>query len=173
VQVTTGLLAPFGWGYGFPDWVDVASPAAGANQSFTVDGSNLIRVVAARAKLTTSATVANRFVTIDYIDARSVVRASSGASVAVPASQTNQQHDWAYNRAAGSSASGATTFAPLLFTFLPAGYTVRFTVANIDTTDQLSGLSLWLERWPTGPRGEPVGMVTETEAARGALGLPD
>jgi hypothetical protein len=173
VQVTTGLLAPFGWGLGYPDWVDVPQPAAGANASFTVDGSNYVRVIAARARLTTSVTVANRFVTLDYVDARAVVRASSGASVAVPASQTNQQHDWHYNRGAGSSGAGATTVSPLLFTFLPPGFVIRFTVANIDGTDQLSSLSLYLERFPTGVRGEPTGMVTEREYVRHNVGLPD
>jgi hypothetical protein len=173
VQDTTGLLAPYGWGLGYPDWVDVPQPSAGANASVLVDGTNIVRVLAARARLTTSATVANRFVSLDYVDARSNVRASSGASVAVPASQTNVQHEWDYNRAAGSSGAGAQTSSPLLFTFLPPGFTIRFTVLNIDGTDQLSSLSLWVERFNTGPRGEPTGMVTALEEARGALGLPD
>lgn len=170
MAVTTALVAPYGWGLAFQDWIDVASPAAGANASFTVDGAWSIRVLAARARLTTSVTVANRFVSLDYVDARTVVRGSSGASVAVPASQTNQQHEWDYNRAAASSGTGAPTASPLLFTWLPPGFTIRFTVLNIDTTDQLSGLSLWVEKWPTGARGEPQGMVTDEQAALGAIG---
>jgi hypothetical protein len=173
VRVTAGLTAPFGWGLAYSDWVDVPQPGAGAAASFLVDGPWSVRVIAARARLTTSAAVANRFVSLDYVDARSNVRASSGASVAVPASQTNQQHEWHYNRAAASSGSGAATASPLLFAFLPPGMTVRFTVANVDAADQLSGLTLWVEKWPTGPRGEPQGMVTEAEYVRATHGLTD
>ena len=173
MAVTAGLVAPYGWGLAYPDWVDVVSPAAGANASFTVDGANYVRVLAARARLTTSATVANRFASLDYVDARGVVRGSSGAGVAVPASQTNVQHEWHYNRGSSTSGAGVQTTSQLLFTFVPPGFTVRFTVANIDATDQLSSLSLWLERWPTGPRGEQQGMITSTEAELGSAGLPD
>ena len=162
MQVTEGILTPLTAGLGFPDWVDVPSPAAGANQSFTVDGAWYVRVLAARARLTTSATVANRFVTLDYVDARGSVRASSGASVAVPASQTNVQHEWAWNRGASSSGAGAATSSPLLSAFCPPGFTIRFTVLNIDGTDQLAGLSLWVEKFPTGYRGYPSGAVAAT-----------
>jgi hypothetical protein len=34
---------------------------------------------------------------------------------------------------------------------------IRFTVAGIQVGDQLSGLSLWVEKFPTGPTGYPTG----------------
>jgi hypothetical protein len=140
----------------------VAPPAAGLNASVTVDGAWACRVIAARALLTTSAVVANRFVTLDYVDARGNVRASSGGAVAVPASQTNVRQEWHYNRGVISSGAGAPTVAPLLFTFLPPGFTIRFTVANIDATDALTSLSLWLEKFPTGSHGYPSGAVAQS-----------
>lgn len=157
VQVTEGVLTPFDWGLGYQDWVDVPAPSAGANASFLVDGAWYARVLAARARLTTSAVVANRFLSLDYVDARGTVRASSGASVAVPASQTNVQHDWAWNRGASSSGSGAATASPLLSAFCPPGFTIRFTVSGIDVGDTLTVLSLWLEKFPTGYKGYPSG----------------
>lgn len=162
--VTEGILAPFSAGLGFPDWLDVTQPAAGANASVTVPGDWGCAVIAARAVLTTSATVANRFVSIDYVDARGTVRASSGTAVAIPASQTNVQTDFQSGRGSVMSASGSPTAAPLLYTYLPPGFTIRFTVLNIDTTDQLSKLSLWLAKYPTGARGYPTGAYGDPDA---------
>ena len=73
-DVTTGLLQPFGWGLGYPDWIDPASPAAGANFVHTVGGSHYERLIAATATVTTDANAANRFVSLDYMNAPLFVR---------------------------------------------------------------------------------------------------
>lgn len=159
MQVTEGLVQPFGYGLAYPDWLDVASPAAGATASVTVDGRFSLRVLVARLSLTTSADVANRLVTIDYIDGRGVTRAVNGAGVVVTASTTGQAFEFDAHRTVGEWAANTPVFAPLAPWILPPGSVVKFNVTNIDNTDQISGLSLWVEKFPSGARGYPQGPV--------------
>lgn len=157
MKVTEGLVQPFGWGLAYPDWIDVASPSAGSNASVIVDGAWNARILAARATLTTDSNAANRVVTLDYLDARGNVRASSGSAAVVVASTTGQVINWLTGVGGGSSAANSPTWCSLLSIFLYPAMQVRFTVVGIQAGDQLSGLSLWVEKFPTGPTGYPTG----------------
>lgn len=148
-----GLVLPFGYGKAFPDWVDVPAPAAGAETAFTVDGGYAIRLLAARSILTTDANVANRSHTVDYVDARGNVRVRNGAGLVVTASTSAQGFEWSSSRAIAEWASNTPIYAPLFPAILPPGFTIRFEVTNMQAGDQLSGLSLYVERFPTGPGG--------------------
>ena len=157
---TYGLVEPFGYGKAFPDWLDVTTPAAGAQASVTVEGRWALRVLAARCTLTTDANAANRLVTIDYLNNNGVVRARSGAGVVITASTSAQAFEFSAHRTVAEWAANTPIFAPLQPWILPPGFVVRFTVTNIQATDALTALSLWVEKFPTGNQGYPLGYQT-------------
>jgi hypothetical protein len=166
VSVTEGLVAPFGYGLAYQDWIDVAQPAAGATATVTIGGENYLRVVAARLSITTDANAANRLVTLDYINARNVTYVQNGAAVVVTASTSAQVFEWDANRSVSEWAANTPVWAPLVTEIMPPGFQIKFNVTNIQATDQISSLRLWVERFPSGPRGYPQGMQREGRTAR-------
>lgn len=156
---TAGLVEPFGYGVAYPDWLDLATPAAGAVQTLTVPGEYNMRVVAATLTITTDANVANRFVSLDFINARGITYVRNAASVLLTASTTAQSFYWAIDRTVAEWNTGTPVFVPLLNAFLPPGFAVKFAVDSIQATDAISNLHLWVEKYPTGPRGFAQGMV--------------
>jgi hypothetical protein len=162
-SVTVGLLQPYGWGLGYEDFSDPASPAAGANYSRTVQGQHWERFLAARCLITTDGNAANRLVSLDFINARGTTYVRNAASVVVTASTTNQAFEWNIGRTIAEWNTNTPVFCPLMSTFLQPAFTVQITLDNIQAGDQISGIHLWMEKWPTGPRGVPEGMVTQYE----------
>lgn len=152
-----GLLEPFAYGRGLVQFLDVATPAAGATTSLTVDGRWSMRVLAARLSLTTDANVANRLVTLDYIDGRGNTRLRNGAGVVWTANTSAQTFEWDAHRGLAEWAANTPVFLPLAPWFLPPNWVVKFNVTNIQATDAISGLSLWVETFGTGTEGYPGG----------------
>jgi hypothetical protein len=163
--VTEGPVQPFGYGRAFVDYITVTSPAAGAQKAVTVQGEWWIRVLHARLSITTDANAANRFIALDFINARSQTFARNGAGVVVTANTTGQAFEWDFHRTVAEWAANTPVFAPLSPLFLEPGFTVQFSVDSIQATDQISGLSLVVEKWPTGPRGETVADYAEPTRA--------
>lgn len=157
-ETAYGLLLPYNYGRGNPEYVSVATPAAASNASFTVDGKFAIRVIAARLSITTDANAANREVTLDFIDARGVTRARNGGGTVVTANTTAALFDWNYQLGTATSVTNGSRFLPLAPLFLYPGFVVTFAVSNKQAADQISGLSLWIEQFPTGPRGYVLGV---------------
>jgi hypothetical protein len=151
--VTESLVFPYGVGEAFVDYAFPTNPAAGAQLSVTVQGEWAVRVLAARATLTTDANVANRLVSLDFVNSRGTTLVRNGASVLVTANTSNQAFEWGSNRALAEWNTGTPVWVPLLPLFLDPGFTLKFAVDSIQATDQLSSVSLVLEKWPTGPRG--------------------
>lgn len=158
--VTAGLVYPFGEGLCWPDDVSVAQPAAGANAALTVSGDAWMRVVAARATLTTDANAANRLMALDFIDARGVTRIRNSPATVVTANTTAQAFQWKPELGSSDFAANTEVNVPLSLRILPPGFIVQFTVVNKQAADQLTLLSLSVERFPTGSRGEPMGVVS-------------
>jgi hypothetical protein len=154
-----GLLNPFGYGVGYQDFVPLTTPAAGANLSFTVEGRAWVRLLAARCSITTSATVANRFVSLDYVNGRTVTQARNAAGLVVTASTTALVFEWSSSRSRAEWATNTPVLVPLLPIFLAPGTVVQITVDNIQAADQISAASLTLERFDTGALGYAVGFV--------------
>lgn len=152
-----GLLQPFAYGRGVVQYLDVATPAAAATASVIVDGKWWLRVLAARLSITTDANVANRVVTLDYIDARGVTRLKNGTSALVLASTTAQTFEFDAHRTVSDWNTGTPIFAPLAPWFLAPGWVVKFNVTNIQAADAISGLSLWVETFGTEPTAYPIG----------------
>jgi hypothetical protein len=163
VPATEGLLQPFSFGIGYQDFIPVTTPAAGANAIFTVEARNWIRVLGARATVTTSATVANRFVSLDYINARAQTYVRNSAGLVVTASTTNQVFEWNAGRTVAEWAVNTPVLAPLYSIFLPPGTTVQVTLDSIQAADAITAISLTVERFDTGPIGYQVGFVPDGE----------
>lgn len=134
----------------FVDKIDVASPAAGATASQLVPGQYGMRVLAARATLSTDANAANRLLSLDYIDANNVTRVRNCASVVWTANTSSQAFQW--NAAWTVSEWNANTpvLMPVLGLLLPPGWTIKWQVDAIQVGDTLTGLSLVVEKVPTG-----------------------
>lgn len=145
-----GLLSSFGDQGRFLDTLDIENPSAGANAASSVPGSSAVRVLAATATLTTSATVANRQVNLDYINGRGVTYVRNGAGLVIAANTTLQAFHWSSERSLAEWASGTPVYVPLLPLFLQPGWVVQFTVDNIQAADQLTACRLVIERFLTG-----------------------
>lgn len=157
----------FALGLAYTDQVDVPTPAAGATASYAVDGKNSIRVLAATATITTDANVASRLVTLDYINGRGVTYMRNGASVLLTASTTAQAFYWSNKWSVSEWNTGTPVWIPLSDLILPPGFTVKFNVTSIQATDALSGLTLWVEKLPTGATGYPPGISVDRLVPRG------
>jgi hypothetical protein len=134
-------------GRGLTDWFSVASPAAGANASFTVGGRNVqgLRVLAALATVTLDANAANRLVSLDYIDARSVTRVRNANTGVWTASTSNQVFQWDQAHATSEWNTNTPVFVPLVDVILTPGWLVQLTVDNKQAGDQISAISFVVE----------------------------
>lgn len=136
------LLAPF------YELIDLADPAAGAN--LTVPQSKTLgsAIVAARVTFVADSNAANRLVSLDYIARGATYVRNTPAQVFVASSSTSLE--WQANLGSWDGAANAPTLVPLLSIPLPSAVVVRFTVDNIQATDQLSGAHLVVERYTVG-----------------------
>lgn len=142
--------SPFRYDEAWIDYVDVAQPAAGANKSFTVPGEFGVRVLAARATLTTDANAANRLMSLDFVSANSVTRVRNCAGVVWTANTTAQTFVWNCAWAVSEWAANTPVLIPVNELLLPPGWLVQFTVDNKQVGDQLASLSLVVLKVPTG-----------------------
>lgn len=144
-------FAPLAVNPPYLDTIDVSSPAAGANARYTVPGETWCVIVAARALLTTSSAVADRFVSLDYIDGRGTTRVRNAAGLTVQASTSALAFEWNTGRTIAEWATGTPILAPCLDVMLPPASVVQVTIDNRDTGDQLSGVHLLVVKVATGP----------------------
>lgn len=156
-----GLLQPFAHGLGYQDIVSVTTPAAGANAIFTVEGRNWIRILGARANITTDANVANRFVSLDYITPRGLTYMRNAAGLVLTASTTNQKFEWSAQRTDAQWAANTPVLAPLFPAFLAPATVVQVTVDSIQATDAVTLVTLLVERFDSGSLGYGVGFVPD------------
>jgi hypothetical protein len=134
----------------YVDYVDVTSPAAGANASTIVPGQFGFRVLAALATLTTDANVANRLVSLDVINANASTRLRNPAPASIPAATTNQRYVWNSAYASGASITNGPMVIPVNDLLVPASWSIQITVDNKQVGDQLAAVSLIVLKVPTG-----------------------
>lgn len=138
------------WGEAYVDYLDVASPAAGANGALSVPGQFGVIVLAARATLTTSATVANREVSLDVVNANAVTRWRNPSPAVQAAGVANQRYEWNSGWTNALAVTNGPTVMPVLDVVVPPAWSIQFTVDAIAVGDQLAGLSLTVLKIPTG-----------------------
>lgn len=125
----------------------IPSPVAGEGFAYSFSQSEHVRLISLIAKLTTSATVANRQVAFELADVDHNIVFSNGDTTAVAASASaSYVVSSAFGYAAAAmvgSASGYAVGMPDLW--LPPGWYVACAVANMDAADQISGLAFVAE----------------------------
>jgi hypothetical protein len=157
--VTAGLLEPFGAGVGYQDTIAPANPGAGNNLAVVVEGRNWLRVLQAIATINTDATVANRFVSLDFINARGTTFSRNAAGLVVTASTVNQVFDWNEQRTDAQWATNTPVLAPVSSMFLAPATTIQITLDNKQAGDTITAVMLTVERYDTGPAGYPIGFI--------------
>lgn len=151
---TVGLLAPFTYGRGYPDYAYPANPAAGATFTQKVPGNREFRIVAARFSLATSAQVANRApsLIVQDGDGNEMARIESQGSIAASSTAVvtfARGLGSAYGGGAGAQVVGLPDL------FLPPLFSIVLGATALQTSDQLSGIRLWWESFPIGNQGYP------------------
>lgn len=141
---------PYRYDEAYVDFLDVASPAAGANASLIVPGQFGYRVLAALASLTTDANAANRLVSLDVINANSSTRLRNPAPASIPANTTGQKYVWNDAYATGTSITNGPMVIPVNGLLVPASWSIQITIDNKQVGDQLSSVSLVVLKVPTG-----------------------
>lgn len=159
LPLTGGLLEPFGQGDGYQDWITPANPPAGSNLAIPVEARNWLRVIAAVATLTTDATVASRFFSLDFITGKGVTYCRNAAGLVITASTMNQVFAWTEQRTDAQWAVNTPVLVPVSSMFLPPGSVVQFTIDNKQAGDQIASVIVTVERYDTGQGGYPIGFV--------------
>lgn len=142
------LLGALGAQQGWQDVIYGAQPAPGANYTYQVAGDTWVRPVAVSATLTTSAVVANRFLQWRVLDANGVVLFSQPASGTVLASSVLDTNLGGGLTTTPTAVNGLTAggLADLL---VPSGWQLQWRVSGADAADQLSLITLVVQRFPT------------------------
>lgn len=132
-------------------------PAPGADWTFQVPAGTWCRPILARARLVTSAAVANRVpvLTLADGDALAVWQCAPQAAQAATATVDYSAAD---SGAGPSAVLGGVAILPLPSVWLPAGWSVRIVTAAIDAADQWSAIRLVIAELDRGPYGEQVGI---------------
>jgi hypothetical protein len=144
------LLGAPSYGVGWQDVVYLPNPPAGQVWSYTVDGRYYERLLLVRQRFTASAVAANRFPAVDLfgVDGAVVTEVPAGNNVVANGVVTA-------NLAVGGSgyALGSTggTFGFLPDVLVPPGWGWRASVSGMDAGDQLAGIVLVVQRYPTAP----------------------
>jgi hypothetical protein len=140
----------FRYGEAYVDYVDVGQPAAGSLAALSVPGQFGVIVLAARATLTTSATVANREVSLDVVNANGVTRWRNPAPAVQAAGVANQRYEWNGAWANALAIANGPVVMPVLDVIVPPAWSIQFSVDLIAAGDQLANLSLTVLKVPTG-----------------------
>jgi hypothetical protein len=142
------LGQPYGVGAGFQQVVKGVAPAAGSSFTFVNSGFFRSRLIGCVFTLTTSATVANRYATVEVLGDDNVSFNLGGAGVVVTANST-QRFAGSMYRGQGEWATGTDVLFPLLPLYLEEGVTLKINVGAIDTIDTLTLIRLAFDRFPT------------------------
>lgn len=125
------------------------SPAAGAEFSTTIDGRYFVRLITVFCRLVTDANVADRQVSLQYLDEAGNPFAIMGAPVTQAAATTT---DYAWQAWLGQPdwpVSG-TVLIPLAQVILQPPYSWKIDVDNVQATDALTRVRYLSDRFYTG-----------------------
>ena len=152
-----GLTEGASLGLGYREFDRYPSPAAGAAFSLKLDAAYDYRILSARATYTTDATVANRYPVLSVVSQDGTVLFAIAASTAVAASSAIT-YQWLSGIGYSSVGDLVNAVLPLADFLISGAYTVSLSATAIDAGDQISGVSLYVEKYPRGPEGYPTGL---------------
>jgi len=136
---------PLAW----PEIIAIVDPPAGSGITRRIPSETFERLDTVRVRLTASAAVANRFVSVDALDGDDNILTRVQSATAITAGQTSRI-TFARNIAAVLSGGTTEQLLPLPDVLYPPGCEFRVTVGNIDVGDQLSEVRLIVSRYPSG-----------------------
>lgn len=151
-----GLSSGVKFGLGYDEVIDIPSPAAGASQSWTMDGAYKYRILGFGGHLSTSAVVGSRELFPVIVNQNGKPLWGCFTGTALPASGN---YHFYFNATQSATLAAVTLHAayPMPDQLWPRGCTLQFNVSTIDVADQLDSLFVMVEKFPIGGRGYPVG----------------
>lgn len=149
------LTQPYSEQRGFQSVVPGVNPAAGANLVLTLDSRWVWRLISCVFTLTTDATVANRYVTVEYQQDAQVPYCINAAAVVFTANGT-QRYAGAINQTVAEWNTGTDVLFRLAPLYLFGGNTVTIRNLNAGAADTLTLIRFVFERFPTDQFNIPV-----------------
>jgi hypothetical protein len=143
----------------YEDWyqlIPLADPAAGAAATYRIPGETWECIHTARFTYVASVAVANRFLTVDLLDGDSAPFARIMSPTALTAGLT-RSITYAHGLGDFTVSAGGEETAPLPKLVLPPGFTVQLTAVSIDAGDQISDVSIYVTRAPSGEWADSPG----------------
>jgi hypothetical protein len=131
---------------GQPQVVTVADPAAGTNWSYLLPNNYTYQVEYIRYRLATDATAANRVHAISFTDIGNLYLQAT-PNLAQTASQTI---DVTWSNSPTNSLNATNGLGNLTMPttpILPGNHTIRSAILNLQATDQISDIDIYLRKW--------------------------
>lgn len=154
-------LDPRSYAQGWREQLDLPSPAAGADFSYTVPGEVWERPLTIGCVFTTSATEVNRSLRLVFRGPNDAIYVASIATVYLPANRA-ARFVWMPGAAPGDYQYDLAIQAPMPEAVIESGQRWQLQVGNRQGGDQISAVTYYVERYRTGPprarlRRGPVG----------------
>lgn len=142
------LVEPVAGRVGFQDLIRPASPAAGANFTYTVGGDKVLWPLSVMCRLTTSAAVGDRTLALEYQDSDGVRYLVAGAPVVASASDSRS---WVWHPNAGETSWPVedAVISPLPQQHLYATNRLVLRIGGADVADQLDQVRISAWVYPT------------------------
>jgi len=142
------LLRQPGYVQGWQELIQVPTPAPGATFQRVIDGRWSERLYAAVFRITTSAVVANRFMSLQLLDNNAVRVTAIGASGGVPAS-TAVRANLCVTTPIVATGVGGDTYGNIPDVLAPPGWSWLLSVSGIDAGDQVDQVALLVHKFPS------------------------
>jgi hypothetical protein len=142
------LGQPHGFGRSFQRTRRGLNPAAGSSYVVSLDSNYRHVLVHAVFTLTTAATVANRYTTVQYTYGDGVPAWVNAAAVVQTASSA-QRYVGSKDRGTSEWNAGTDVLFPIAPMYLDGGGTFSINVASMAGADQLSAIYLTFDLYPT------------------------
>jgi hypothetical protein len=149
------LLRPPGYAQGWQDLIILPTPAPGVTFQHVIDGRWSERLYAAVFRLTTSAVVANRFMSLQLLDNNAVRVAAAAASGAVAAA-TALRANLCVTIPVQANGTTGDTYGYIPDVLAPPGWSWVLSVSGIDAGDQVDQVSLLVQKFPSDITRIPV-----------------
>ena len=134
--------------------VALPNPAAGAELSYSLPGSEYTLVHAVTFKLVTSSSAATRTVFLDFVDGSATIIARHSPGFTQAASKTTV-YTFGVDLLSYGANDAAAMGAPLLEMFLRRGQKITTTITNVQSADQISDVRLVVDQVSAPGQGIP------------------
>lgn len=153
-----GVLAvtqPYSVGLGIQEPFNGATPAAGANFTYTVDGYGVRRFLSLVFTVTLANAGSNRYVSVEY-RGKDALPFSVNAPARVQTINTADRYAGSIAYHVSDFATGSDVFFPLDPVMLYPGDTLSIIIASINASDAITGVRGVVERFPLDAANLPV-----------------